>query len=212
MKKLLCLGTALGACALGLAAVGMVIASASGTAALGAGVRADQEFDVDIVHSTLNFRLRHFNVAYFYGRINRPEGVFLLNSADPAKSHVTITAELAKMDAGDENRNKFLLSPDFFNGREYPTAEFRSTSVKKTDDTTWEAAGNFALHGVTKPITVRLTEYAETKSAIPKFGYRAGFLCVFTIKRSDFGVDMYAKDGTLGDEVQITAAIEGAHE
>lgn len=171
-----------------------------------------QEFDVDIVHSTLNYRLRHFNVSYFYGRINRPEGTFLLDPANPSKSHVEISAELANMDAGDENRNKFLLSPDFFNGREHPKTQFKSTAVKQIDPATWEAAGAFSLHGITKPITVRITEYTESKSAIPKFGYRAGFLCVFTIKRSDYGVDMYAKDGTLGDEVQITAAIEGAHE
>lgn len=170
----------------------------------------DAEYEVDIAHSTLNYRIRHFGVSYFYGRINLPQGTFTLNAADPSKNRVEIAAEVINMDAGNENRNKFLLSPDFFNAREFPNTTFKSTSVKKIDATTWEATGDFTLHGVTRPITVRLTEYSE--ATIPKFGKRAGFVCTFMVKRSDYKVDMYSKDNVLGDEVQITAAIEGAHE
>ena len=194
-----------------LACLGLETASPLATALVASICTDDAEYDVDMVHSTLNFRIRHFGVSYFCGQIVKPQGTFLLNTADPSKNSVEITAEVANMNAGDENRNKFLLSPDFFNAREFPSTTFKSTAVKRIDASTWEATGDFTLHGVTKPITVRLTEYTQSPNAIPKFGFRAGFLATFTIKRSDFKVDMYVKDNVLGDEVQIIAAIEGGH-
>ena len=72
----------------------------------------------------------------------------------------------------------------------------------------WVSCVSRLLHGVTKPITVKLEEYTE--AATTKFGYRAGFLCTFTIKRSDYGMTSFMDQ--LGDEVQIIAAIEGARE
>lgn len=167
-------------------------------------------FTIDMAHSTLNYRVRHFGVSWFYGRINMPEGSFLLDASEPSASHVTITVELKNMDAGNENRDRFLIGPDFFNAREHPVATFSSTSITKIDDSTWEAAGEFTLRGVTKPVAVKLEEYTELQTA--KFGYRAGFLCTFDIKRSDYGMDLFVSDGTLGDLVTITASIEGVRE
>ncbi len=165
-------------------------------------------FDIDIAHSTMNYRVRHFGVSYFYGRINAPEGTFLLDPADAANSHVQVSVEVKNMDAGNDTRDKFLTGLDFFNAMEFPKAEFKSKSVKQLDKAMWEATGDFNLHGVTKPVTVKLEEYTE--AATTKFGYRAGFLCTFTIKRSDYGMTSFMDQ--LGDEVQMIAAIEGARE
>jgi polyisoprenoid-binding protein YceI len=199
--------------ALGAASIAGLGASSApkpvGAAVGGAAARA-ADFEIDLVHSTLNYRVRHFGVSYFFGRINKPTGAFFFDPADASKSHLEVAAEIKNMDAGDPARNSFLLSPDFFNGREFPKAEFKSTSIKRIDDATYEAAGTFTLHGVTKPVTVRLQEYTEKQTT--KFGYRAGFLCTFTVKRSDYGMDLFVADGTLGDEVQITASLEGVRE
>lgn len=166
--------------------------------------------EVDLAHSTLNYRIRHLGVSYFFGRINMPEGTFLLDPNDPANSHVNISAEIKNMDAGNDGRNKFLTGIDFFNAMEFPKTEFKSTSVKQLDKTTWEATGDFTLHGVTKPITVKLEEYAETQTS--RFGFRAGFFVAFTIKRSDYGMSNFMDENMLGDEVLIYAGIEGARE
>lgn len=171
---------------------------------------ASAVFTVDPVHSTLNYRVRHFGVSWFYGRVNLPEGEFSLDPADPGSSRVRVVAHLKNMDAGDEGRDRFLQGPDFFNAREFPRAEFVGSGARRLDDGAWEVAGDFTMRGVKRPVTVRLEEYTEAQTT--KFGYRAGFLCTFTIKRSDFGMDLFVKEGTLGDEVEITASIEGVRE
>jgi polyisoprenoid-binding protein YceI len=164
-------------------------------------------FTIDHVHSTMHYHLRHFGVSNFWGRINQPKGAFRIDDADLASSHVRVEVEVKNMDAGNDGRNRFLMSPDFFNVREYPTARFESTSIRKIDDDTYEADGTFLMHGVTQSITVLLDQYTAKQTV--KFGYRAGFECRFTVKRSDYGMDLFVKEGTLGDEVTIIAAIEG---
>ena len=63
------------------------------------------------------------------------------------------------------------------------------------------------MHGVTKPIVARISDYTALQTE--RFGYRAGFECIFTVKRSEYGMDHGVQDMSLGDDVRITVAIEG---
>ena len=164
-------------------------------------------FKIDSSHSTLTYRVRHMDVAYFHGRINKPAGTFMLDDADLASSSVHVTTEIANMDSGNEGRNRFLTGPQLFNAAEFPTLEFHSTAIAKISDGTYEATGDFLMHGVTKTITVQLDEY--TTKQTERMGHRAGFECTFTVKRSDYEMGHLVKEGMLGDEVRITVAIEG---
>ena len=190
-------------CALGLALA--VWPSAPATARRT--VEIADAFEVDASHSTLIFRVRHFGVCWFHGRINQPTGSFLLDPDNLDASFVNVEVELRRMDAGNRSRNQFLMSPDFFNAKEYPTASFRSEQISRDDSGTFLATGIFTMHGVSKQITVPLGDYAEAD--VPKFGYRAGFESIFTVKRSEFGMTSRIDDGTLGDETRITIAVEG---
>ena len=58
--------------------VWLVVASlGTGTLALAA-----DAFQVDTVHSSVQFRVKHMNVSYAYGRFNDVSGKFLLDEAD----------------------------------------------------------------------------------------------------------------------------------
>lgn len=194
---------------LGATLLAAVAIAAAPRAAAPSALRAAEpaEFEIDVAHSTLIYRVRHFGVSNFYGRINGPSGSFLLDAERPEASRLSVEIEIKNMDAGNESRDRFLLSPDFFNVREHPKASFVATSIRPTAPGVFEAMGDFTMHGETRPITVRLDGYVE--KATDRFGYRAGFECTFEVKRSDYGMDLFVKEGTLGDEVRITVAIEG---
>lgn len=166
---------------------------------------AANDFTVDKTYSTVLFRLRQFGVSYFYGQLTKPSGAFLIDDDDLPSSHVHIIIDIKNMDSGDEERDRFLKGPDFFNAREFPTAEFKSSSVSKIEDGVYEATGSFTMHGVSKALTVRLDDVAEGPTA--RFGYRGGFECTFEVKRSDYGVDWFLDQ--LSDSVRITAAVAG---
>lgn len=164
-------------------------------------------FEVDQHYSSMLYRIRHMGAAWYWGRVNQPTGSFVLDKDNPEASHVNITIELKNMDTGNRNRNRFVLGPDFFDVRNHPTAEFASTTVTSNDDGTFTVAGDLTMRGVTKPITVTINDYTERQTR--KLGYRAGFECVFTVSRREFGMTKFFDDEALGDEVRIIAAIQG---
>ena len=87
----------------------------------------------------------------------------------------------------------------------YTEITFKSTAVKKTGEQTYDVTGNLTMHGVTKPLTVKL----ERTGAGPgmKGEYRGGCETTFEVKRSDFGMNTMI--GPLGDEVRLTFSLEG---
>ena len=169
----------------------------------GAAVAADT-YSVDGGHSAAIFKVKHAGVAYTYGRFNKVTGTVVWDNADPAASKIEIAIDPESVDTENEKRDQHLRNPDFFDAKQYPAFGFKSATVKKIDDTTYEVSGNLTIHGVTKPLTVKALKTGEGKD--PWGGYRIGFETSFTIKRSDFGMTKVTE--SVGDDVAITFSIE----
>lgn len=168
---------------------------------------AADAFAVDNVHSSVLFKIKHMNVANFYGVFTKVSGSFAIDAADPSKSVVDVQVEAASIDSRNKGRDEHINGPDFFSSKEFPTISFKSTSFKKTGEGTYEVAGNLTFRGVTKPVTVALT---DTGTGPGRGGATvAGIEARFTFKRTDFGNSYMAGKG-LSDEVEIIAALEGA--
>lgn len=167
---------------------------------------AADSYQVDPVHSSMVFRVKHMGTSNFYGRFNNITGSFTLDD-DPTKSSFQVQIQTDSVDTGVKKRDDHLKSPDFFNAKQFSTITFKSTQVKKAGDDGLDVVGDMTLHGVTKSVTAKVT-----KTGTGKFGGRAlaGVEATLTIKRSDFGMN-FAMD-TLGDEVRITVSLEGGRQ
>ena len=66
--------------------------------------------------------------------------------------------------------------------------------------------GDLTMLGKTKPVTAHLTLVGRGKGM--GGGEVMGVEATFTIKRSDWGMTKYVKEGALGDEVKLIAALE----
>jgi len=164
-----------------------------------------ENFKVDPAHTTLLFRVKHVDVSYSYGRINSPEGAFELNG-DELKS-ISVAARPENVDTDNQKRDDHLRGPDFFNVKQFPDITFKSTEITPAEGG-WTVIGEFTMHGVTKPVTIELKKTGEADH--PQMGHRAGIEGSFSIKRSEFGMDKIV--GPVGDDVDITVAIEGIKE
>lgn len=171
-----------------------------------ASLRAADTYAIDPVHSSFIFRIKHINTSYLYGRINTSSGTIVFDEADPTKSSVDLTLNADSIDTFAEKRDQHLKGPDFFNAKQFPTITFKSKSVKKVGED-YEVTGDFTLLGVSKEITVKLQHTGGGKS--PFGDFRIGFEGTFAFKRSDFG--MKAMLNAVGDDVQVTVAVEAAH-
>jgi polyisoprenoid-binding protein YceI len=166
---------------------------------------AAESYKVDPVHSTAIFRIKHANVSFFSGRFNEPGGSFTLDEADPTKSSFNIVLTADKVDTANDQRNGHLKSPDFFNAKQYPTIEFKSTSVKKAEGNVLHVTGNLTMHGVTKSITVPVE--LTGKGQFPAGVQRAGVEATFVVKRSDFGMSKMLE--ALSDDVKVVVGLSG---
>jgi len=165
---------------------------------------AVDSYQVDSIHSSMVFRVKHANAANFYGRFNNISGSFTLDN-DPSKCSFNVQIKTDSVDTGNAMRDQHLKSPDFFNAVQFPTISFKSTQVKKSGDDAYDVTGDLDLHGVKKSVTAKIT---KTGSGTMRGKQIAGVEAVLTIKRSDFGMTL-ALD-MLGDEVHIIVGLEGA--
>ena len=162
-------------------------------------------YSVDTGHSSVLFRIKHNDVSWFYGRFNTFNGNF---SFDPGSGEITgvdVTVDAESVDTGNKRRDDHLRSPDFFSSKEFPAISFKSTSLRKTGENTFEVTGDLSLHGVTKQITVPLE---VTGAASGRRGPVAGIHSTFTFARSDYGMNFMVGAG-LGDEVTIIVSLQG---
>ncbi|MEZ5975425.1 MAG: YceI family protein [Planctomycetota bacterium] len=167
---------------------------------------ADQAgtYEIDQAHSSVVFRIKHMDVSYTYGRFNDISGKLVL-SDEAGKSSLKVTVPTKSLDTNNEKRDGHLLSPDFFNGTQYPEISFETTAFTKKDDDTYTLKGNLSLHGETKPVSLDMDFVGARDTG--QMGFRAGMEGELTIKRRDFGMDTYP-DEAVGNEVNLYVSIE----
>jgi polyisoprenoid-binding protein YceI len=173
-----------------------------------AGAGGLETYKIDPIHSSNVFRIKHMNVTYFYGRFNAVAGTFAFDDADPTKCAFDVQIDAASVDTNNTDRDKHVKSAELFDVEKYPKITFKSTSVKKAGEQTYEVAGDLTFHGVTKPLTVKI----QRTGAAPGMqgDYISGCETTFEIKRSEFG--MTAAIGPLSDEVRLTVSLEGVRQ
>jgi len=172
-----------------------------------AGVTAAQadSFKIDPAHSAIIFKIGHLGVSNVYGRFDTFSGTFTLDQNDPSKDAVNVEIKTDSVDSNAPKRDTSIKGPDFFNATQFPTATFKSTSVKKIDDKTLEVAGDLTLRGVTKPVTLNVQAIGSGPG--PQGELRSGWEATTTLKRSDFEVKGLLP--AVSDEVSLRIAVEG---
>lgn len=162
---------------------------------------------IDPVHSAVNFSVRHLMVSKVRGKFENFSGTITID--ENGNSAVTAEIDVNSINTGNEQRDGHIKSADFFEVEKYPTATFTSTSVKPDGDD-YLLDGDLTLHGVTKPVTLKL----EFNGVNPGMGNGpvAGFEASVELNRKDFGIDIdmpLETGGTVvGDKVTITLEIE----
>jgi polyisoprenoid-binding protein YceI len=169
-----------------------------------------QTYQIDTAHSGAAFSVRHMMVTNVSGRFSNLKGSVVIDEKTPANSKVEAIIDVATVNTNEPKRDGHLKSPEFFDVAKFPTMTFQSTKVYKSGDVT-KVEGNLTLHGVTKPVTLTLSEVSpEVKH--PMGGLVRGATATTKISRKEFGLTwnraLEAGGVTVGDEVSITLEIE----
>lgn len=167
---------------------------------------ADYVIDTKGAHAFVNFKIKHLGYSWLHGRFNTFDGDFNYDANNPNMAQITVNIDTKSIDSNHAERDKHLRGNDFLNVDKYPTASFKSTSIK-FDNSGNEAnvTGEFTLHGITRTITFEIDKIGEGKD--PWGGYRVGFEGETSLKLADYGIDYNL--GPASTHVDIGLYIEG---
>ena len=169
---------------------------------------AQTNWKVDKSHSNVDFTVTHLVISEVRGSFKDFDATFASEKADFTDMKLNATIKTASVFTDNERRDNHLRSIDFFNADSFPNITFKSTSVKKTGNDTYEILGDLTIRNITKPV-VLATKY---KGAVEAFGgSRVAFKATTSIDRFEFGTiwDKKIETGGLvvGKEVNITLSM-----
>ena len=161
--------------------------------------------DTEGGHASILFQTRHLGYSWLTGRFNTFSGNFSYDPDNPAASHIAVDIDVSSIDSNHAERDKHLRSDKYLQTEQFPDARFVSTAISANDDGSLTVAGDFTLHGVTRPISFEASQVGAGND--PWGGYRRGFTGKTELRFSDFGYTFLLGPATTS--VEILLNIEG---
>jgi polyisoprenoid-binding protein YceI len=172
---------------------------------------ATETWQIDPAHSAAQFTVRHMMISNVKGEFGKVAGSIQYDPADPSKTAVEATIDVASINTRVESRDKHLKGPDFFDVEKYPALTFKSKRVESGGSGKLKLIGDLTMHGTTKEVV--LTVEGPTAAIKDQRGsLHMGASASTTINRKDWGLTWNrALDGggmVVGDEVAIVIDVE----
>jgi len=157
-------------------------------------------WNIDPVHSSIEFAVKHTGIATVRGRFTGVEGK-LVGGDSPS---IAGTVQIASVTTNDEQRDAHLLSPDFFDAERYPVATFEASRFEPGT-----VVGTLTLKGVSREVEL---EASFGGTATDPWGNdRIGLELEGEVDRTDFGLTWNAPlpggGLLLSDRVKLQASL-----
>ncbi len=184
-----------------------VIAALAAFALLAGNAHAEAvTYKLDPNHTLVLAQWDHFGYSHPVANFGQVDGTLVYDADDVSASNVQVTLPLAGLNSFVPKFDEHLRSDDFFDAAKYPNATFKSTKVEAAGEGRLKVTGDLTIKDNTRPVVLdaTLNKVGENMGGQPAIGFDA----TTTIKRSDFGVGMYAP--AVSDEVEIRITTEAS--
>ena len=172
---------------------------------------ATSTWNIDPVHSTAQFKVKHMMISSVKGEFTTITGKLQFDASDLANSRVEAVIDAASINTRDAQRDAHLKSADFLDVEKFPTLSFKSTRVTAERDGELEVEGELTIHGVTRNVAFDV-EGPSAPVKDPWGNMRIGLSATSRINRKDFGLTWNAALETggvlVGEEVTLTLDVE----
>lgn len=165
----------------------MIAAGALAAALSFSAPAAPATYQFDPSHTYPSFEADHFGgLSVWRGKFDRSSGTVTLDRAAKTGT-VDVTTKVASIATGSQKLDEHLQTADFFDSAKYPDATYKGT-IKFEGDRPAEVVGNLTLHGVTKPVTLKIDSFKCMPHPMLKKEV-CGVDAVGEFNRDDFGLD-----------------------
>jgi len=170
------------------------------------------QWEIDMEHSTVGFRIRHI-VGYVPGVFNRFSGQVEFDPASPEKSQFYLLIDSSSVHTGVPARDEHLRSPDFLDVERSPKMIFSSRRVLREDGDNFVVVGDLTIRDVTAEIRVPLKvlgiadhPFADKMPGVRVLGLHASF----SINRLEFhvGSEEWTRLGVMGETIDLAIDME----
>jgi len=134
---------------------------------------------VDSAASTLTFQGKQSDESFVGGfKTFTVDADF--TEAAPEKGRIHVSVDMASATIDGKDRAEALPTADWFDVKQFATAEFTSRSIKKTGEHAYAAVGDLSVHGVKKEVRIPFT--------LKPTGKMTDIDGSFELKRNDYGI------------------------
>ena len=179
----------------------------------GSAVAAPAKYTIDSNHTYPSLETDHFGgLSTWRGKFNRTSGSIVLDSA-AGSGTVDVTVDTTSIDMGHDKLNDHVKGDAaMLDVAKYPTATYTGKLAKFVGGKPTEVDGTLTLHGVTKPLTLKIDQFDSRPHPRQKGKEVCGANASGTLNRADFGVDWGKNYGFKMDmklAIQVEAIKEG---
>lgn len=176
---------------------------------LASGVSA-KTFQIDPVHTNISFRVKHMVISQVHGRFDKFSGTVDYVPGHPELWKTEAHIDAASIDTRVKMRDDDVRSDHFLDVKKYPEIVFKSGKIEKIRGNKAQLLGTLTIHGVTKPVVLKVTIGGVVKD--PWGNQRFGATAKTVINRKDFGLTynkvLEAGGLLVGDHIHITLDVE----
>jgi polyisoprenoid-binding protein YceI len=163
---------------------------------------------LDPRHTYPSFAADHLGgVSVWRGKFTDTSGKVVYDK-DAKTGSIEVTVNTNSIDFGLAKLDEHVKSPDFLDTAKFSTATYTGTFTQWNGATPTEAQGTLTLHGMTKPLTLKINSFMCKPHPMTKKEV-CGADASATFNRSDFGI-------TWGDDrgfkmwVKLEIQVEGS--
>jgi polyisoprenoid-binding protein YceI len=168
-------------------------------------------YTIDPNHTHPEFEADHLGgVSIWRGLFKRTSGTIILDETAKTGS-LDVAIDIASVEFGNDKLNDEAVNssaPPIFEAQKYPTAHYKGTLGGFVNGSPTTVVGLLTLHGVTKPVTLRINSF-KCAIDLPATQKRVcGADAVGTFNRADFGITIGQRYGFKMDvtlHIQVEA-------
>ena len=171
---------------------------------------APATYRIDPAHTFPSFEADHMGISVWRGKLNKTSGTVIFDK-EAGTGTVELAIDLASIDFGHDQLNTWARGKDFFDTKKYPKAiykgRFEGAGAGKTPA---EVSGELTLHGVTKPVALKVHLFKCVPHPMFKRDV-CGADATATFNRDEFGLGVGKEYGFKMDvdlRIQVEAIAE----
>lgn len=175
----------------------------------GAASAATVTYDIDPNHTYPSFEADHMGVSVWRGKINQTTGKVLLDKS-AGKGSVDLDIDLASIDFGQDELNKWARGTDFFDTAKFAQATYKGKLAAFANGAPSKVVGELTLHGITRPVELKINSFKCIPHPMLKREV-CGADALATFNREDFGLTA-GKDYGFKMDVTLRIQVEAVQE